>query len=82
VAIVRQNPVPHATRHKVTALVDAGSIAHPARTAGTATWDRLERESSVTYPHLKEGDPGQPVVFIEPFQTATGRAKFVPADLV
>jgi len=46
------------------------------------TWDRLERESSVTYPCLQEGDPGQPVVFCDTFPTATGRAKFVPADLI
>jgi formate dehydrogenase major subunit len=46
------------------------------------TWDRLERESSVTYPCVKEGDPGDPVVFIEKFPTQTGRAKFVPADLI
>jgi formate dehydrogenase major subunit len=46
------------------------------------TWERLERESSVTYPCVKEGDPGEPVVFIERFPTPTGRAKFVPADLI
>jgi formate dehydrogenase major subunit len=46
------------------------------------TWDRLERESSVTYPCLKEGDPGQPVVFTTRFPTATGLGKFVPADLI
>jgi formate dehydrogenase major subunit len=46
------------------------------------TWDRLERESSVTYPCVKEGDPGDPVVFIEDFPTESGRAKFVPADLI
>ncbi len=46
------------------------------------TWDRLERESSVTYPCVKEGDPGDPVVFIENFPTKSGRAKFVPADLI
>jgi len=46
------------------------------------TWDRLERESSVTYPCEKEGDPGQPVVFVDKFPTASGRAKFVPADLI
>jgi formate dehydrogenase major subunit len=46
------------------------------------TWERLERESSVTYPCEKEGDPGQPVVFTTHFPTATGRAKFVPADLI
>ena len=36
------------------------------------TWDRLERESSVTYPCVKEGDPGDPVVFIENFPTRIG----------
>jgi formate dehydrogenase major subunit len=46
------------------------------------TWDRLERESCVTYPCEKEGDPGQPVVFVESFPTTTGRARFVPADLI
>src|SRR5438045_4702465 len=46
------------------------------------TWDRLERESSVTYPCEKEGDPGDPVVFIENFPTESGRARFVPADLI
>jgi formate dehydrogenase major subunit len=46
------------------------------------TWDRLERESSVTYPCVKEGDPGEPTVFIDKFPTETGRAKFVPADLI
>jgi formate dehydrogenase major subunit len=46
------------------------------------TWDRLERESSVTYPCVKEGDPGDPVIFIENFPTESGRGKFVPADLI
>jgi formate dehydrogenase major subunit len=46
------------------------------------TWDRLERESSVTYPCVKEGDPGEPVVFIERFPTTSGRGRFVPADLI
>ena len=46
------------------------------------TWERLERDSSVTYPCENEGDPGQPVVFVTHFPTATGRARFVPADLI
>jgi formate dehydrogenase major subunit len=46
------------------------------------TWERLERESSVTYPCQKEGDPGQPVVFVKDFPTPTGRGRFVPADLI
>jgi len=46
------------------------------------TWERLERDSAVTYPCEEEGDPGQSVVFTDHFPTATGRAKFVPADLI
>src|SRR6202007_599357 len=46
------------------------------------TWERLERESSVTYPCEKEGDPGQPVVFIDTVPTASGRGKVVPAALI
>jgi formate dehydrogenase major subunit len=46
------------------------------------TWERLERESCVTYPCEKEGDPGQPVVFTERFPTQDGRGRFVPADLI
>ncbi len=46
------------------------------------TWDRLERDSSVTYPCELEGDPGQPIVFVDKFPTPTGRAKFVPADVM
>ena len=46
------------------------------------TWERLERESSVTYPCLEEGDPGDPVVFVERFPTPNGRGRFVPADLI
>jgi formate dehydrogenase major subunit len=46
------------------------------------TWDRLQREHSVTYPCSNEGDAGRPVVFDDRFPTATGRARFVPADLI
>jgi formate dehydrogenase major subunit len=46
------------------------------------TWERLEEESCVTYPCEKEGDPGQPVVFVDKFPTPTGRAKLVPADII
>ena len=46
------------------------------------TWERLEQQSSVTYPCREEGDPGEPVVFVDRFPTATGRGKFVPADLI
>jgi formate dehydrogenase major subunit len=46
------------------------------------TWERLDAEHSVTYPCEKEGDPGVPVVFTETFPTPTGRARFVPADII
>ena len=46
------------------------------------TWERLEQEGCVTYPCEKEGDPGQPIVFIDKFPTPTGRAKLVPADII
>lgn len=46
------------------------------------TWERLERDSVVVYPCENEGDAGTPVVFTHVFPTATGRAKFVPADII
>ena len=46
------------------------------------TWERLERESSVTYPCLSAEDPGQPIVFIDTFPTGDGRVKLVPADII
>ncbi len=46
------------------------------------TWDRLERDSSVTYPCLTEDDPGQPIVFQDQFPTPTGRLKLVPASVI
>jgi formate dehydrogenase major subunit len=46
------------------------------------TWDRLERESSVTYPCLSPEDPGRPIVFNDAFPTADGKVKLVPADII
>ena len=46
------------------------------------TWERLQRESSVTYPCLSEDDPGQPIVFDQSFPTKDGRVKLVPADII
>ncbi len=45
-------------------------------------WERLQREGAVTYPCADEADVGQSVVFSEQFPTASGRARFVPADLI
>ena len=46
------------------------------------TWDRLQRESSVTYPCLTDEDPGAPTVFLEKFATDDGRVHLVPADII
>jgi formate dehydrogenase major subunit len=46
------------------------------------TWDRLERESGVVYPCEHEGDPGEPVVFIDSFPTPSGKARLVPAQII
>jgi len=46
------------------------------------TWERLERDSSVTYPCLSADDPGQPTVFIDAFPTPDGRVRLVPADII
>ena len=46
------------------------------------TWERLERESGVTYPCENVGDPGQPVVFVDDFPTQSGRARLVPAQII
>ena len=57
-------------------------MRHTMPSIGGITWDRLDREHSVTYPCLKEGDPGQSVVFVDSFPSETGRARFVPADII
>src|SRR5215469_7252769 len=46
------------------------------------TWERLEREDSVTYPCDDPGKPGNEIIFANGFPTASGRAKLVPTDLV
>jgi formate dehydrogenase major subunit len=46
------------------------------------SWDRLERDSSVTYPCLSEQDPGEPTVFKDHFATHDGRVNLVPADII
>jgi formate dehydrogenase major subunit len=46
------------------------------------TWERLERDGAVTYPCTEEGAMGDSVVFVDDFPTATGSARFVPADII
>ena len=65
----------------VAAVYDEMRQAMHAAISGI-TWERLERESSVTYPCLSAEDPGSPTVFIDTFPTADGRVKLVPADII
>ena len=46
------------------------------------TWQRLERESAVTYPCDAPDRPGNDIVFGDGFPTSDGRAKLVPASIV
>jgi len=46
------------------------------------TWDRVDREHSVTYPCPAEDLPGEDIVFGEGFPRAGGRGRLVPAALV
>jgi formate dehydrogenase major subunit len=45
------------------------------------TWERIEREDSVTYPCPAPDQPGSDIIFGDRFPTASGRARIVPADL-
>ncbi|MFZ2305927.1 MAG: formate dehydrogenase subunit alpha [Rhodoferax sp.] len=49
---------------------------------GGITWERLQRESSVTYPCQSADDPGEPTVFKDHVATADGRIHLVPADII
>ena len=49
---------------------------------GGITWERLERESSVTYPCVSLDDPGQAIVFTHDFPTLDGRLTLVPAQSI
>jgi formate dehydrogenase major subunit len=46
------------------------------------TWERVERESSVTYPCDTPDQPGNEIVFGEGFPTASGRGRLVPAAII
>ncbi|HTV79585.1 MAG TPA: formate dehydrogenase subunit alpha [Steroidobacteraceae bacterium] len=45
------------------------------------TWERVERERSVTYPVDAPDVPGNDIIFTDGFPTASGRAKIVPAHI-
>ena len=65
----------------VAAVYDEMRQAMHAAISGI-TWERLQRESSVTYPCLSAEDPGSPTVFIDRFATEDGRVNLVPADII
>ncbi|WP_417671675.1 formate dehydrogenase subunit alpha [Roseibium sp.] len=46
------------------------------------SWERLERDGSVTYPADNDDSPGNEILFGEAFPTADGRGRIVPTDLV
>ena len=46
------------------------------------TWERLLRESSVTYPCDAPDQPGNEIVFGDRFPTQSGRGRFVPAAII
>ncbi len=45
------------------------------------TWERVEREESVTYPCDAPDRPGNEIIFASSFPTKSGRAKIVSADI-
>ena len=48
---------------------------------GGISWERLQREGSVTYPCLNADDPGLATVLTDHFPTPDGRAHLVPTTL-
>jgi formate dehydrogenase major subunit len=52
------------------------------RSLKNITWERLEQESSVTYPVDSIDQPGNDIIFTTGFPTQSGRGKIVPADIV
>ncbi|MCH8154642.1 MAG: formate dehydrogenase subunit alpha, partial [Proteobacteria bacterium] len=46
------------------------------------TWERLEREDSVTYPCDAPDKPGNEIMFADGFPTASKRGRIVPTELV
>ncbi|MBP6501358.1 MAG: formate dehydrogenase subunit alpha [Rhodoferax sp.] len=67
--------------HGVAAVFEEMRQAMATSIAGIS-WERLQRESSVTYPCLDADDQGHPTVFIDNFPTTDGRVRLVPADII
>jgi formate dehydrogenase major subunit len=54
-------------------------MAQAMPSLANVTWERLEREGSVTYPTAAADAPGRGIVFEDRFPTTDGRAHLVPA---
>ena len=74
-------PVSSENHHGVEVVYEEMRRAMHGAIAGIG-WERLVRESSVTYPCLSEDDPGQPIVFTDRVPTPNGRVQLVPADII
>ena len=46
------------------------------------SWERIEREDSVTYPCDEPDKPGNEIVFSKNFPTISGLGKIVPTDII
>ena len=46
------------------------------------TWERLEKEGTVTYPCVGADDPGQEIIFGDKFPTDNGLGKLVPTEIM
>ena len=57
-------------------------LAQVMQSFDNITWERLEREGSVTYPVDAPDKPGNEILFGEGFPTADRRGRIVPADLL
>jgi len=60
-------------------IFDEMSAAMPS--LNNISWDRLDKEGSVTYPCKSPTSKGEEIVFGESFPTSDGRGKFVPANV-
>ena len=56
-----------------------GEVRKATPSMAGITWERLQKEHSVTYPCTEEGDPGEPIIFQDGFPTENQKARFVPA---
>jgi formate dehydrogenase major subunit len=77
VAIARRLGLPWSYAHPSEVFTEMRELMDSIR---GLSWERLEREGSVTYPCDASDRAGEPVVFVDRFPTSNGRARFVPAQ--